>query len=468
MADSLNKSCQASPTPASPDRVFSQDRICDDRATQESQGSWQTRLGLCCCVLAFVAGTLVAALSPRPPRPVDPIPTGQSGLPFVGAWQTALSRRPHASATPPSSYRGGADEESSVAIAIAEAFTVAWFFVVGAAIGSFLNVVAYRLPRGMNLSRPKSHCPTCGHRIRRSDNLPIIGWLKLRGPCRDCGSRISLRYPLVEAAIGVLFVGMVAQELLSGGANLPVRRPNVYAGVVWALWYTKWDLVAIYFYHAFLLATLASIALIANDSVRMPRKLIAVGLAVGLVAPLFAAGLRPVGMGHWGCASGELVHPVMPNFTSVFRIPNMEASLAILAEGLVGGMVGLLGGFLVREGTRPRLSPGSAYSATPLLLAMVGTYLGWQAAVSVALMAALLAMVFLAGVPSLPRRWRPRWEWLLGAAALLQILFWRRLDSIDRWPPSAMTPNAAAFAVATLAVSTLTTRVVTSRISDDD
>ena len=63
---------------------------------------------------------------------------------------------------------------------------VVWVFVAGAAIGSFLNVVAYRLPRGMNLSSPGSRCPSCERPIRWYDNVPILGWVWLGGRCRDC------------------------------------------------------------------------------------------------------------------------------------------------------------------------------------------------------------------------------------------------------------------------------------------
>jgi len=75
----------------------------------------------------------------------------------------------------------------------------------GLLIGSFLNVVVWRLPRGESLSHPGSHCPVCNHAIRPYDNIPVVSWLILRGRCRDCGTRISARYPLVEAATGLLF-----------------------------------------------------------------------------------------------------------------------------------------------------------------------------------------------------------------------------------------------------------------------
>jgi len=74
----------------------------------------------------------------------------------------------------------------------------------GLAIGSFLNVVAYRLPRLESLVRPRSRCPQCQTQIRSRDNIPVLGWLLLRGRCRDCGTPISARYPLVEAATALL------------------------------------------------------------------------------------------------------------------------------------------------------------------------------------------------------------------------------------------------------------------------
>lgn len=86
---------------------------------------------------------------------------------------------------------------------------VALIFLAGLAIGSFLNVVAHRLPRGESLISPPSHCPKCDTPIRWYDNLPVLGWLLLRGRCRSCGESISWRYPAVELATGLLF-GLVA------------------------------------------------------------------------------------------------------------------------------------------------------------------------------------------------------------------------------------------------------------------
>src|SRR5580658_10217006 len=89
----------------------------------------------------------------------------------------------------------------------------AWLFAVGAAVGSFLNVVVYRLPAGKSLVYPGSSCPVCGHPIRWYHNIPLVSWLLLRGRCHDCGTGISSRYPLVELTGGLLFVGLAALEV---------------------------------------------------------------------------------------------------------------------------------------------------------------------------------------------------------------------------------------------------------------
>ncbi len=80
--------------------------------------------------------------------------------------------------------------------------------VLGLAIGSFLNVVIHRVPRGESVVRPPSACPGCSNAIRPRDNVPVAGWLLLKGRCRDCQAPISPRYPLVEAATAGLFVVM--------------------------------------------------------------------------------------------------------------------------------------------------------------------------------------------------------------------------------------------------------------------
>jgi leader peptidase (prepilin peptidase)/N-methyltransferase len=80
----------------------------------------------------------------------------------------------------------------------------------GLLIGSFLNVVAWRLPRGESLVKPRSKCPGCATQLKAYDNIPVFSWLMLRGRCRGCGEKISARYPLVEAVTAALYVLVVA------------------------------------------------------------------------------------------------------------------------------------------------------------------------------------------------------------------------------------------------------------------
>ncbi|NAZ74896.1 prepilin peptidase [Kineococcus sp. T13] len=82
--------------------------------------------------------------------------------------------------------------------------------LVGLLVGSFLNVVVHRVPLGLSVVRPASRCPGCGHEVRRRDNVPVLSWVLLRGRCRDCSAPISVRYPLVELATGLLFAATAA------------------------------------------------------------------------------------------------------------------------------------------------------------------------------------------------------------------------------------------------------------------
>jgi len=82
----------------------------------------------------------------------------------------------------------------------------------GLIIGSFLNVVAWRLPRGESLSHPGSHCPSCDTPIKPYDNIPVLSWLLLRGRCRSCGEPISPRYPIVELTTGLLWAAVVIAD----------------------------------------------------------------------------------------------------------------------------------------------------------------------------------------------------------------------------------------------------------------
>lgn len=111
-----------------------------------------------------------------------------------------------------------------------------WFWallagLLGLAIGSFLNVVIYRVPAGESIVSPPSKCPRCGNPIRGRHNVPVLGWLVLRGKCYDCGLPISPRYPVVEAVAGCAFAGVTA-ALLAAGLALAVVPALAVAAVL--------------------------------------------------------------------------------------------------------------------------------------------------------------------------------------------------------------------------------------------
>src|SRR3954454_11414219 len=102
--------------------------------------------------------------------------------------------------------------------------------VFGLAIGSFLNVVIYRVPAGLSVVHPPSHCPVCKNTIPNRYNVPVFGWLALHGRCHDCGTSISARYPLVEGATGIAFVAVTASLLaVHHGGLLPAGLVAVAA-----------------------------------------------------------------------------------------------------------------------------------------------------------------------------------------------------------------------------------------------
>jgi leader peptidase (prepilin peptidase) / N-methyltransferase len=106
-----------------------------------------------------------------------------------------------------------------------------FFAPLGLIIGSFLNVVAYRLPRGESIVKPRSRCTTCGTEVRALDNIPLVSWLVLRGRCRHCSEQISARYPVVELVTGVVF----ALVALSRGPHLELLVDLPFAATLIAV-----------------------------------------------------------------------------------------------------------------------------------------------------------------------------------------------------------------------------------------
>jgi prepilin signal peptidase PulO-like enzyme (type II secretory pathway) len=230
--------------------------------------------------------------------------------------------------------------------------TLVWIAVLGSCIGSFLNVVVYRLPRGKSLLHPGSHCPSCGHPIRWHDNLPVLGWIGLRGRCRDCHANISARYPLIEALVMLLFATQWIQDVWPTGLETDSLEPAVFA-FVW---------------HVSLLCSLVCAALIDFDGYATPRSLLIVGASV----PLLMAGLSPA------AASGLLEI----DDTSVWAEIASGAAFATLVTFLLTWVLGVRA--LSHANTRPD-------RWTPLALsAMSGMYLGPERAVATLLLTTLL------------------------------------------------------------------------------
>ncbi|MGB9625733.1 MAG: prepilin peptidase, partial [Phycisphaerae bacterium] len=111
--------------------------------------------------------------------------------------------------------------------------------ILGACIGSFLNVVIYRMPRGLSISNPRrSFCPRCGHTIAGYDNIPVVSYLLLRGRCRHCRTAISVQYPLVELVTALLFAAtydvFIVHQWRAGVSAWP--RDGAIIVAHWALW----------------------------------------------------------------------------------------------------------------------------------------------------------------------------------------------------------------------------------------
>jgi leader peptidase (prepilin peptidase)/N-methyltransferase len=163
--------------------------------------------------------------------------------------------------------------------------------LAGLLIGSFLNVVAYRLPRNESLVHPRSRCPSCGTQLRAIDNIPVFSWLVLRGRCAHCGAAVSARYPIVEAGTAILYAAVVATQddavrIVLGLMLVTVLVPITLIDLDYRIIPNKITLVA---------AVAALVAIAALDTDFLVEAIVA-GLAGGGFF-LIAALLYPRGMG---------------------------------------------------------------------------------------------------------------------------------------------------------------------------
>jgi len=277
-----------------------------------------------------------------------------------------------------------------------------WILVVGSAIGSFLNVVIYRWPRGTNIAHPGSRCPNCNHAIRWYHNLPVCGWLLLRGKCYDCRAPIAVRYPLVEALIAGIFLALAWTDVMpylgQAGALTPEK-------IRWAQW----------IHQCVLLTGLVAAAFIDVDRQRLPWKLWGFVAAVGMGLPLLWPQVRPV---HY------LPNADWPVYWE-FAPPNYVAWLDA-AAGLGTALL------LAWPATQaPWFQPAERRNAV-LTLVWAGLFLGWQ---PTALLACLTAGTYLVlGAVGHFRHSRAvvPWTGLLALFTLGWLLAWR---IVAQWAP---------------------------------
>jgi leader peptidase (prepilin peptidase)/N-methyltransferase len=217
------------------------------------------------------------------------------------------------------------------------AFAVAVAFLGGLIAGSFVTVVAHRVPRGESIVGPRSRCPACGAQIAAYDNVPVLSWVVLRGRARCCGATVSSRYPLTELALGALYAATV---LVLWDEPWEVALGLVFVTVLTAVTLTDLERRIIPNKILIVGAVIAVAIAAIGDPGSLPERAIAAAAAGGL---LFAAALAyPRGMG--------LGDVKLAATMGLFLGRNVAP--AILVALLAGSLVGLA--MIVREGAGAR------------------------------------------------------------------------------------------------------------------
>ncbi len=152
---------------------------------------------------------------------------------------------------------------------LGETLSGLWFFALGSCIGSFLNVVVYRVPAGRSLLG-SSCCPFCATAIQWYDNIPVFGWWLIGGRCRTCRARIASRYPLVEFLVGSVFLSLSISDVALGLVNWPGMARPYYQGFTWHLFSPNPTYLFVFASHAVLMVLLLGAALIRMDGNPVP------------------------------------------------------------------------------------------------------------------------------------------------------------------------------------------------------
>lgn len=291
-----------------------------------------------------------------------------------------------------------------------DAIAAFWFGMIGACIGSFVNVVAYRMPRGMSVVWKPSHCPKCGRDIRMRDNIPVLGWLFLRGRCRDCGAPIAARYAIVEALLGVAFAWLAYAELLTGAANLPGGPLVPEAGVANLVLTPHSPLLWLFAFHAVLLSVLMALALIDQDGQRVPWKIVIFALAIAAV-------------GAWTSPT------FFPERGRTTRVAELKAPLDALAGVAWGALPWIAALAVAKKQGHSRY--GTRLGNIAAALGVIGAFLGLRPVVRISLVWVAVAAVL--------RAVRREGKLPIGVVAalwplvLLHLVLWRHVSPLLNW-----------------------------------
>jgi leader peptidase (prepilin peptidase) / N-methyltransferase len=238
------------------------------------------------------------------------------------------------------------------------ALAASFAFLGGLVAGSFISVVAHRVPRGLSIAGPRSQCPSCGETVLAYDNIPVLSWLLLRGRCRNCGERISPMYPAVEIAVGLAFLATVL-VLWEDPAQLVLGL--VFVATLAAVTLTDLDQRIIPNRILLVSALLGTAIAAVTDPASLPERGLAAVAAGGLLLAAALAYPKGMGMGDvklaalMGLYLGSAVAPAL----AVAFISGAVVGIALIArEGsaarkravpfgpflALGGIVGLLAG----------------------------------------------------------------------------------------------------------------------------
>ncbi len=276
---------------------------------------------------------------------------------------------------------------------IMRAFVVGWIFFFGSCFASFLNVVAWRVPRGRGING-SSHCPHCDVQLSMKDNIPVLGWLRTRGRCRTCKTPITVRYLIVEVALGLVTLGLVALGVFWGGINLPagIGHDVRFAMLENLVVHPDYSLIGITGFHLILVFGLFTASVVRSERLAVPVSIVAV---VGMFGVCFSAAWpRSLAVDYLG-GTVELMR-----FTQNWWL---TLGLGILAGSIAGFALDRVAWFngpylsvdtvdnLVDKKGQESLKRGVwSISDGVASLPLVGLFLGWQAIVSVTVLLVLM------------------------------------------------------------------------------